>query len=125
MPSYPGNALATLLRNNQQAYFWNNETVSVGTLSVAFELERINRSFYPWGVSIEAIFSGAPGAFEIDLYGANNDKLTNYNFIGNITVVNAYNVGRYDMASNVWPKYVAGYLKSLANAVNLTLQVTK
>ena len=132
MPSYPGNALATLLRNNQQAYLWNNESVPAsgaqGSLSVAFQLERINRSSYPWGAAFEVIFSANPGVFEIDIVGCNNDNQQNYTFLGNITAATSYfagsYVGRWDMPSNIWVKYVAGYMKTLTNAVNTTLQVT-
>lgn len=133
MPAYPGNGLAQLLANNREAFLWLNETVpastSPGSLSVAFKLDRISQSFYPWGLSFEVWFSGPPGTFEVDLMGANNDigypTPGNYVQIGSITNVNSSNVGRWDMASNIWPKYVAGYLKTLTNAVSITLQVTK
>jgi len=132
MPAYPGSSLAKLLRNNQQAFFWQNESVPVntypGSLSIAFQLERINRSFYPWGAAFEVSFSGNPGAFEIDIVGANADLPQNYIYLGTINAVNSYvagsYVGRWDMPSNVWVKYVAGYMKTLTNAVNTTLQVT-
>jgi hypothetical protein len=132
MPAYPGSGLAQLLHNNVQGFLWNNEIPVVGTLSKAYILERINRSFYPWGLSFEATFSGNPGAFDIDLMGANTDNLINYVVLGSISSTNnGYGtpftgwVGRYDMATNLWPKYVAAYVKSLTNAVNLTLTVTK
>jgi hypothetical protein len=132
MPAYPGSNLAKLLHNNVQGFLWDNEIPVVGTLSKAYILERINRSFYPWGLSFEATFSGNPGAFEIDLMGANNDQLINYNFLGSIvqtnnlygTIFTGY-VGRWDMPTQMWPRYVAGYMKTLTNAVNLTLTVTK
>lgn len=132
MPAYGGSNLAKLLHNNVQGFLWDNEIPVVGTLSKAYILERINRSFYPWGLSFEATFSGNPGAFEIDLMGANNDQLISYNFLGSIvqtnnlygTIFTGY-VGRWDMPSQIWPKYVAGYIKTLTNAVNLTLTVTK
>jgi len=125
MPSYPGNAQATLLRDNTQAFFWNAETVAATTLSVAFQLERVNRSFYPWGLSVEASFGGDPSVFEIDIMGSNSDKSTNFVQIGAITSYNSSFVGRWDMPSNVWIKYVAAYVKTLTNAVAVTLQVTK
>ncbi len=131
MPGYSGTEQATLVYENKQAYLFYNELVSVGELSVAYELARVNRSFYPWGLSFEAIFNGNPGTFEIDLMGANNDLAANYVSIGNINATNnsssgAY-VGRLDMASNVWPKYVAAYVKLMPNAatVKVTLQVTR
>jgi hypothetical protein len=133
MPAYPGNSLAYPLINNRQHFLWENETVPVnispGSLSRAFELQRVNQSFYPWGLSFEAWFSGAPGAFEIDIVGANNDigypTPGNYIVLGTITMVNSQNVGRWDMPSNMWPKFIAGYLKALTNPVTVTLQVTK
>jgi hypothetical protein len=129
MPSYAGTGQAQLLYENTQKYFWQNETVATSTLSVAYELRRVLGAYYPWGLSVEVIFSGNPGAFEIDIMGANNDFAVNYVQLGNITVTNnstsgAY-VGRWDMPTNVWPKYVAGYLKALGNSVNVTLQVTR
>ena len=132
MPGYPGNSLAQYLRNNTQAFLWNNEAPVVGNLSVSFLLERINRTYYPWGLSFEVTFSANPGMFEIDLMGANADIATNYIALGGITSTNnGYGaiftgyVGRWDMPTNMWPKYVAGYIKTLTNAVNVTLTVTK
>jgi len=125
MPNYPGTAQATLLYENTQKFLWQNEAVSTGTLSIAYELRRILGFAYPWGLSFEVIFSGTPGAFEIDLMAANNDIAANYVQIGNITVVNSTNVGRFDMPLNIWPKYIAGYVKTLTNAVTTTLQVTR
>lgn len=104
---------------------WDNELVAAGTLSVAFMPERINRSFYPYGMSFEASFAGAPGTFEIDIMAANTDEAGYYVQIGTIVAVNTSNVGRYDMPSNIWPKYVAGFVKTLGNAVNVTLTVAK
>jgi hypothetical protein len=127
MPSYPGIAQATLLRDNQQKYFWNAETVATGTLSVAFELARVSRSHYPWGLSVEAIFAAPPGAFEIDIMGSNNDNYPNYVQLGNITSVLSLTglVGRWDMPTNMWPKYIACYLKTLTVASLVTVQVTR
>ena len=133
MPGYAGNNQAKPLINNRQHFLWDNELVPVnttGSLSVAFELQRVNQSFYPWGLSFECQFSAAPGAFEIDIVAANNDNGIpspgNYVQIGNITSVNGQNVGRWDMPSYFWPKYIAAYLKTLSNgAALITMQVTK
>lgn len=133
MPGYSGNNLAQMLQNNRQVYLWQEENVppsaTVGSLSVAFEVWRVNQSFYPWGMSFEAWFDGNPGAFEIDILGANQDigfpAPGHYVQLGTITAVNASFVGRLDLASNMWPKYVAAYMKTLTNAVKVSLQVTK
>ena len=118
MPNYPGSAKAELLRENQQKYLWANETVTPGSLSIAFELARVPRTFYPYGLSFEVTFSAAPGTFEIDIMGANNDVVGSYVSLGTISTVSA-NVGRWDMPSNLWPKYVAASMKSLTNPVSL------
>jgi len=125
MPGFAGTGQAALLRGNQQVFLWQNESGITGRLSLAFELARVNRSFYPWGLSFEVVFSGAPGVFEIDIMGANNDIARNYISLGTITAVNTANVGRWDMDSHFWPKYVAGFVKSLGSAVNITLQITR
>ena len=133
MGAYPGNGLANLIGYNRQGYLWDNAVVpagaSQGSLSVAFQISRIDNAFYPWGLSFECWFSGAPGTFEIDILGANNDigypTPGNYVQIGSINAVNSSNVGRWDMPSYVWPKYVAAYMKTLGNAVTVTLQVTR
>jgi hypothetical protein len=129
MPNYTNGSKAALWRENTQPFFWNAETVAASTLSIAFQMARVNRSFYPWGISFEVIFGGDPGAFEVDIMAANQDLMANFVQIGNITVTNnatggAY-VGRWDMPTNMWPKYVAGYLKTLTNAVSVTLQGTR
>jgi hypothetical protein len=126
MPGFKGTGQATLLRENQQVYLWQAETVVAGSLSIAFELARITGAFYPWGMSFELVFSAAPGTFEIDIMGANNDLAANYVSLGTISTVNANDVGRWDMSSNLWPKYVAAFMKTLTNIGALTtLQVTR
>ena len=131
MPGYAGTAQAAVLHDNQQVYLFRTEKVVVGEASVAYQLARVSRSFYPWGLSFEAVFSASPGTFEIDLMAANNDAAANYISIGTITaatstVAGSY-VGRLDMALNVWPKYIAAYVKTSENAstVLVTLQVTR
>jgi len=133
MPGYSGNGQALLLGVNRQAFMWNNEIVTAGaypgSLSVAFLLARLDNASYPWGASFEVMFGGNPGAFEIDIVGANTDQAQNYIKLGTITVANSYvsgyHTGRWDMPSNMWVKYVAAYMKTLTNAVNVTLQVTR
>lgn len=134
MPGYAGNGLAKLLRvNSQGGFLWNNETVAAGvfpgSLSVAYQVERLDYASYPWGASFEVIFNGNPGAFEIDIVGANTDQAQNYTYLGSITAaasfVPGYYVGRWDLPTNVWVRYVAAYMKTLTNAVQATLQVTR
>jgi hypothetical protein len=133
MPAYPGNGLATLLRVNRQGFLWANEASPVntfpGSLSTALLLERLDNAAYPWGASFEVVFYGNTGVFEIDIVGANIDAPQNYVQLGTITTANSYvtgyYTGRWDMPSNMWVKYVAAFTKTLTNAVNMTLMVTR
>lgn len=129
MPAYPGPGLAKPLNYNRHGYFWNNEIVPALTLSQAFRIERIDGSAYPWGLSVEVAFGASPGTFEIDIMAANNDNAANFVQIGSIiataSIIAGGFVGRYDMATNIWPRFVAAYVKTLGNAVGLTVQVTR
>jgi hypothetical protein len=132
MPAYPGNGLATLLSYTKQGIFWQGETVPVaaaqGSLSVAFQLQRVDSAFYPWGFAVEVQFSGAPGTFEIDVMGAETDNGAplpgNYVKIGMINAVNASNVGRFETMA-LYPKYVALYVATLPNAVTITAKISR
>lgn len=117
---------ATLLRYNEQALLWApGQTLTAGTTaSIAVQLERICRNFYPWGAAFEVGFSGAPGTFEIDIQFAEYDVNASYVTVGTITAVNASNVGRYDMPNTVFPKFVRGFCKTLPNLVTAYLLAT-
>ena len=57
MPAYQGVNQAQLLRENRQVMAWDNETVPAsaanGSLSQAWQLERVRSVSYPWGFSVE------------------------------------------------------------------------
>jgi hypothetical protein len=125
MPGYAGTAQATLIRDNQQKYLFNKETVAVGTASIACQIERVNRSFYPWGISLEIFFSGNPGAFEVDLQDADIDQDSHYVTVDAITVgLNASYVTRIELPS-FYAKYVRVKLVSLTNAVTTSVLLTR
>ena len=128
MPGYKGINQATLLRENRQVFLWQNEIIPAGqangSLSLAFQMERVRSAAYPWGFSIEVAFSGNPGAFEVDVMVADTDNPNNFIQWTNITTVNATNVGRVDVL-NSWAKYVAVYMKTLTNSVQVTAQLTR
>lgn len=133
MSGYSGNGQAQLVRVDRQAFLWQSDVVLAASypasFSAAYQLERLDYASYPWGASFEVSFSGNPGVFEIDILGANTDQIQNYNFLGSIIQVNSYvpgyYVGRWDMPSQMWPKYVAAYMKSITNVVQTTLLVTR
>ena len=127
MPNYPGNGQANLLRNNTQGILWSNETVTAPQASVAFILERINRSYYPWGVSFELWFSGDPGNFEVDVETADEDIDSHYCKINswvNDTSLNSNYVGRIELVS-FWARFVRLKLVSITNSVTISAVVTK
>ena len=133
MPNYTNNSVAQLLRDNTQAYLWNNETVAAGTASIGVQLERVNRSFYPWGVSFEIFFTNTagqpanPGTFEVDVQTADIDEDAHYctiNLLNSASQLNSSYVGRIELPS-FWAKYVRAYLRTLTNAVNTSVLVTK
>lgn len=125
MPGYAGTARADLIRDNQQKYLWNNEAVAAGTASIAFQIERVNRSFYPWGISLEIFFSGNPGSFEVDLQDADIDQDSHYVTVDAITTgLNASYVTRIELPS-FWTKYVRVKLVTLTNAVNVSVLLTR
>lgn len=136
MPGYAGAGQAGFLDVNRQAFLWLNDTVAAGSVpasfSLAYQIRRLDNSFYPWGLSLELSFAANPGSFEVDILGANTDALPNYILLGSITQASASGISgtggfvyRYDMASNLWPRYVVGYMKTLGNAVAVTLQATR
>jgi hypothetical protein len=125
MPGYAGTAQAALIRDNQQKYLWNNETVAVGEASIAFQIERVNRTFYPWGISLEIFFSGNPGSFEVDLQDADIDQDSHYVTVDAITSgLNASYVTRIELPS-FYAKYVRVKLVTLTNLVNTSVLLTR
>lgn len=124
MPGYAGSGQAKLIRYNEQQYFWNGETITSG-LSAAWELSRTTGTYYPWGFAVEVQFSGAPGAFEVDVMGSESDTQGSYVKLGSITTVNASNYGRFDNVTSFYPKFVALSMASLANGVTVTAKLTR
>jgi hypothetical protein len=131
MPAYPGNGLATVLQYTKQGLFWIGETVPVtypGSLSVAFQLARVDSAFYPWGFAVEVQFASNPGASEVDIMGAETDAATNYIKIGSITtftsLVSGNYVGRFESLA-LYPKYIALNMTTLGTSVPVTAKVSR
>lgn len=131
MPGYPGAGLATPLLYTKQGYFWQTETIVTtypGSLSVAFLLQRIDATFYPWGFAVEVQFTSNPGSFEVDVMGAETDNPINYVKIGSITAVASLvpgnYVGRFETTA-LYPKYVALNMTTLGNSVPVTAKISR
>lgn len=122
---YPGSSKAWLLRENQQAYLFQNQAITAGQSSIAVQLERIRTASYPWGVSFAIWFAANPGAFQVDVQTADLDQDSQFVTIASLTGgLNASNVGRVELPS-FWAKFARVKLVSIGNAVNSSVLVTR
>ena len=131
MPGYGGQGRATLIRENQQVWLFQQEINVTGRASIAVQLERIPRASYPWGVSLQIYFTDAngnpadPGAFEVDVQTSDIDKDAQYVTEGTgVSAVNANFVARVELTA-FWAKYLRVYVKTLTNAVYTSVLVTR
>lgn len=128
MGFYAGTGKAQLANANSQNFMFNNDRPRPGTpnkAGLAFQLERQKSAAYPFGFAVELSFSGAPGVFEVDIQGAENDQDSSYVNIGSpISAVNGSNVARFDGVS-LYPKYVRPFVKTLTNDVQVTAVLTR
>lgn len=124
MPGYSGSGRAQLLMENQQAYFFNKETVAAGTASAAFQMARERGSFYPLGFAVQVAFGGAPGTFALDIQVSDTDNSSEYVTIGTISAVNASNVGRLDNITT-FAKFIRAVNTTFPNAVSMTALLTR
>ena len=133
MSGYGGTGSATLLRENQQRFLFQQEINVTGRASIAVQLERIPRASYPWGASFEIYFTDAsgnpanPGAYEVDIQTADIDQDSHYctvSILNGAGQLNGSFVGRIEMSS-FWAKYVRAYIKTLTNVVYVSVLVTR
>ncbi len=108
---------------------WNAETPAAGSGGASASQQvalviKSSRAGSPF--SVDGIFSGAPGAFEIDVQVAAKDLDANYQTCSNcnITTVDATNQTFHLDAVQVNAKFVRLLLRSRANTVSITATVT-
>jgi len=131
MSGYGGTGSATLLRDNQQVFLFQKENNIVGKASAAYQLERINRSYYPWGVAFQVAFTDVngnpadPGSFQIDIQASDIDQDSQYCPLNSWSSgsLNPSFVARIEL-QNFYAKYIRAKVTSLGNAVYTTLLVT-
>jgi hypothetical protein len=122
---YPGSGKATLLRPGQYLYLIQNQPWTATQSSIAVQLERTKSGFYyPTGFSVEISFSGAPGAFEVDVQTSDTDQDAFYSKAAATTVANTGNVARIEMVS-YWALFTRVNIPTLTNAVNVTVKITR
>jgi hypothetical protein len=131
MPSYPGPGLAAPLAYTKQGIFWAGETVGTTfpqSLSTAFQLQRVDGNYYPWGFAVEVQFTGNPGTTKVDIMGAETDNPANYISIGSIQTFTApvagQYVGRFESLA-LYPRYVALNMTTLGNSVPVTAKISR
>jgi hypothetical protein len=114
---------------NSAAVAWNAETPTPGNGTTAASQQFIllagnNKSGMPF--SVDGKFSGAPGAFEVDVQVAATDVDTNYQTVsnGNITTVDATNNTFHLDATLVTARFVRLLMRSRTNAVSITATIT-
>lgn len=108
---------------------WSAETPTPGngTTAASQQVQLINGSISKPGtpLSVDGKFSGAPGAFEVDVQVAATDADTNYQTCSgcNITTVDATNnTFHLDYSGNA--KYVRLLMRSRTNSVSITATFT-
>ena len=141
---YPGPGQAFLLRDNCQQWLLQQQAIPAGlsgvnganaSASIAVQLERINRTFYPFGISIQAYFTNAsgaasnPGTFELDVQTSDIDSDPYFVTLSSGALsggLNAAYQGRIELPpSSFWARYVRVYMKTLTNAVYASVLVTR
>ena len=129
---YTAGGQALLLRAGEQQYLLNKQQVTPGQSTIAVQLERVKGGqYYPWGFAFQVWFTdvngapAAPGTFEVDAQGSDDDVDGHYCNIGTaLNAVNASNAGRIDLTT-VWPLFVRCNIKTLTNNVYVTILVTR
>lgn len=136
MPNYPGTPNSTVLNTTpplpvalypgDTVVLFNAEQPAVPQASIAVALSQSSPEGVVPSLAIEGFFSGAPGAFEIDLQTADTDADAFYQ--SNATTIAAVNAAtqafRQEYA-NIRAKFARILLKSRANAVNLTARLSR
>lgn len=133
MPNYPGTVgsqVSPTVPPPVAIYPGDSQTVFSAEQPVIPQAsDRVHLALGPWenyppSVSIEGFFSGAPGAFEIDIQDADTDADAFYQTVpsaGVISAVSTNNTFRAELVP-IKGKFVRAYLKTRTNGVNLTLR---
>lgn len=131
MPNYNANVatgtpMKCLYPSDPPAVVFSAEQPAVPQLSQQVSIGGVYENA-PGTLSVEGRFSGAPGAFEVDLMTADTDTDANqYQLEGSgITAVGADGVSFRAEFQNVSANFAALLLKSRANAVTLTARISR
>jgi hypothetical protein len=126
MPAYGTLTTPSCPYKGDSYLLWNNETPPTGATS-----ERIAVSYAPDGnpayYSIQIVFAGAPGTFEIDLQESDTDTDADYVTTGTgTTTVDANNVARFNTPTPVLANFLRLIMKTQSsNSEAVTAQITR
>jgi hypothetical protein len=124
MPAYNANPALYAIAPGDSIQVWAAEQPAIGSglASASQQIANTTAQGIGSGISFTGFFSGAPGAFEIDVQGANVDSDLQYQTLpnGNITTVDTTNNTFLfeDAAANY--KFFRALMRARANAVNVT-----
>jgi|SRR5579872_2290677 len=79
------------------------------------------------GISVDLKFSGAPGAFEVDVMSASTDAVGNYSTVpgGVLNAVDATTFTLHFESPTVNDNFVALYMRSRTNSVSVTATIKR
>lgn len=132
IPSLPASVYNTnpppLLSISQSIVVWSAETPTPGNGTTAASQQVAVQAISGSGLTpfyVDGKFSGAPGAFEVDVQVSSTDSDANYQTCSNcnITTVDATNNTFHLDAALVRTRFVRLLMRSRTNAVSITASV--
>jgi len=129
MPAYNNSSSPSAIWPGDFAQVWNAEqpTAGSGGASASQRIALGMKEGGPGGFSVTGFFSGAPGAFEIDVQVSDVDADAQYQTCanGNLTTVDSTNNTFHFDGSTVLATFVRLLLRSRTNAVNVTADIRR
>jgi hypothetical protein len=129
MPIYSSVVPSPSVARGNPNTVWNAETPAPGSggASASQQLGMVARSGAAGTpFSVDGKFSGAPGAFEVDVQVAATDADANYQTVanGNITTADPTNNTFHFDALNVNARFVRLLMRTRTNSVSITATIT-
>ena len=129
MPAYSNTGAVTGVWPGDVQQIWNAEqpTPGAGGASASQQVALGQRYGFEDGFGVTGFFSGAPGAFEVDVQVSEVDVDAQYQTCanGNITTVDAVNQTFHYDGATVRARFARLLMRSRTNAVNCTAYFDK
>ncbi len=127
---YNGLSTPPLLTPGDTFIVWNTDTPTAGTGTTAASQQVVLQPGRGDGVapfSVDAKFSGAPGAFEVDVQVAATDTDANYQTCSNcnVTTVDATNNTFTVQVPGNMSKFVRLLMRTRTNSVSITARINR